>query len=117
MVGASLSLISFIFLYFLIAYGERTKQRISAGRFALVMAIPFICSILMGFSSGILGSAALAGWLAVLTRFILTYVALWKFIRLPGIRSFGYTAAAVIFNIILQSIWFYGLANSATPPS
>ena len=113
MVGASLSLLSFIFLYFLIAYCERTKQRISAGHFTLAMAVPFVCTTLVGFSSGVLGSAALAGWLAVVTRFILTYLALWKIIRLPGLRSFGYTAAAVALNIIIQSIWFYWLVNSA----
>ena len=114
MVGAGLSLLSFIFLYFLITYCERTEQRISAGRFALAMAIPFICSILVGFSSGVLGSAALAGWLAVVTRFILTYFALWKIMGLSGLHSFGYTAAAVALNVIVQSIWFYWLLNITT---
>ena len=61
MVGAGLSLLSFVFLYFLIAYCERTNQRIRAGRFALAMAIPFVCSSLVGFSSPVVGSAALAG--------------------------------------------------------
>ena len=114
MVGAALSLLSFLFLYILLAYYERTDQRISAGRFALVMAIPFICSSLVGFSSPVVGSAALAGWLAVVTRFVLTYFALWKIMALPVSRSFGYTAAAVAFNVIVQSIWFYWLVKIVT---
>ena len=112
MVGAGLSLLSFIILYFLIAYGERDKQRINAGRFALVMAVPYICSSLVGFSSPVLGSAALAGWLAVVTRFILTYFALWKILPLPGMRSLLYTTAAVAFNVVVQSIWFYWLVKA-----
>ena len=113
MVGAGLSLLSFIFLYFLIAYCERTKQSIKIDRFALAMAIPFFCSTLVGFSSPVLGSAALAGWLAVATRFVLTYLALWKIMALAGKRAFGYTIAAVVFNVIIQSIWFFWLVKIA----
>ncbi len=111
MVGAGLSLLSFVILYMLIAYCERTDQRVSVGRFAVVMAIPYLCSSLVGFSSPVLGSAALAGWLAVVTRFVLTYFALWKIIELPGLRSLGYTVAAVAFNVVVQSIWFYWLVK------
>jgi hypothetical protein len=47
------------------------------------------------------------------TRFVLTYFALWKIMGLPGLRSFGYTAAAVTLNVIVQSIWFYWLVDIA----
>ena len=114
MVGASLSLLSFVFLFVLVTYGERDRQPISAARFALAMVIPFIVSSLVGFSSPILGSAALAGWLAVATRFVLTYLALWKIIALPSTRSLAYTAAAVAFNVVVQSLWFYWLVDLAS---
>ena len=114
MVGASLSLLSFVFLFVLVTYGERDRQPISAARFALAMVIPFIVSSLVGFSSPILGSAALAGWLAVATRFVLTYLALWKIIALPSTRSLAYTAAAVAFNVVVQSLWFYWLVDVAS---
>ncbi len=113
MVGAALSLLSFVFLYILVAYCERDRQPISAARFALAMVIPFVVSSAVGFSSPILGSAALAGWSAVATRFVLTYLALWKIIALPGTRSLAYTVAAVGFNVIVQSLWFYWLVNMA----
>ncbi len=114
MVGAGISLVSFIVLYFLVVYFERTYQRISLGTFALAMAIPFICSVLVGFSSSVLGSAALAGWLAVVTRFVLTYLALWKIVSLPRLRSLSYTAAAVVIDVIFQSIWFFWLVDIVT---
>jgi hypothetical protein len=77
------------------------------------MVIPFAVSSLVGFSSPVVGSAALAGWLAVATRFALTYLALWKIIALPSTRSLAYTATAVAFNIVVQSLWFYWLVDVA----
>ena len=112
-VGTALSLLSFVFLYILVAYCERDRQPISAARFTLAMVIPFVASSAVGFSSPILGSAALAGWLAVATRFVLTYLALWKIVALPSTLSLAYTAAAVAFNVIVQSLWFYWLVNIA----
>lgn len=113
MVGAGLSLLSFVFLYFLVAYCERANERIEAGRFALAMALPFLASALVGFSSPVVGSAALAGWLAVATRFALTWLALWKWVALPGVRALLYTVAAVIFNVLIQSLWFFWLVDLA----
>ncbi|MEE9136533.1 MAG: hypothetical protein V3U00_07445 [Gammaproteobacteria bacterium] len=44
---------------------------------------------------------------------MLTYLALWKIIALPSTRSLAYTAAAVAFNVVVQSLWFYWLVDVA----
>ena len=111
MIGTLLSIATFVLLYILILIFENGSYNIDSFRLAVALLIPFAVSTIIGFGSGVLGSAALAGWLSVLAMIVLTVPTLWLIAGLPVNQSIAYTAAGTVFNVIVQSIWFYWLVK------
>ena len=83
MIGTLLSIATFVLLYVLILIFENGSYNIDSFRLAVALLIPFAVSTIIGFGSGVLGSAALAGWLSVLAIIVLTVPTLWLIAGLP----------------------------------
>ena len=113
MIGTLLSIATFVLLYALILILEPGSAAIDPYRLAAALIIPLLISTIIGFGSGVVGSAALAGWLSVLAMIAVTIPTLWLIAGLPLSHSAIFTAAGTAFNVSVQSIWFYWLVKRA----
>ncbi len=113
MVGAILSVATFLLFYALILAIDGKERNLNSGRLGIALLVPLAISTIIGFGSPVLGSAALAGWLSVAAIVVLTYLMLRMYLGLPARLSSIYTIALAVTNSIVQSIWFYWLVDSA----
>ena len=109
MVGTILAVVTFLTLYAVILILRQGDSSLDPFLLAVALIIPFAISTIIGFGSGVLGSAALAGWLSALAMIVITGLTLWLIGGLPVKNSIAYSAAGTGFNVVMQSIWFYWL--------
>ena len=113
MVGTFLSVVSFLLVYFLILVKEGEARTLDSTRIGIALLVPLVASTVIGFGSPVLGSPAVAGWLSIAAIIVVTYLMLRKYLGLPARLSTIYTIVLVAINTIVQSIWFYWLAETA----
>ncbi|MDJ0926641.1 MAG: hypothetical protein QNJ73_03235 [Gammaproteobacteria bacterium] len=104
------ALLTFIFLYGVIWLFERKHRDIDAFLVAVAVVVPVIASFLTSIGAGVLGLGAAGAWLGFLVLIGATYLSLAKIMGLPGKRAAGYTAAVVVFNLVVQGA-FIALAS------
>ncbi len=113
MVGAILSVATFLLFYALILAIDGKERNLNSGRIGIALLVPLAISTIIGFGSPVLGSAGLAGWLSVAAIVVLTYLMLRMYLGLPARSSAIYTILLALLNTIVQSIWFYWLVDNA----
>ena len=111
MSGALIAIAAFIPIYFLVAITEGHPRALDRVRLGVALLIPLVASVLVAFSSPIIESAGIRGWLSVLAHIVVMYFSLRKIVDLPTARAATYTAVGVILNTVLQSIWYYWLID------
>ena len=111
MSGTLIAIAAFIPIYFLIAITEAKTREINHVRLGVALLVPLVASALIAFSSSIIESAGIRGWLSVLTHIVVMYFSLRKIVNLPTARAATYTAVGVVLNTVLQSIWYYWLID------
>jgi hypothetical protein len=111
MSGTLISIAAFIPIYFLIVNTEGKTREINNVRLVIALLIPIVVSALVAFSSPIIESAGIRGWLSVVAHIAVLYFTLRKMVDFPPASAAKYTAIGVIFETVLQSIWYYWLID------
>ena len=111
MSGTLIAIAAFIPIYFLITINEGKTRAINHGQLGIALLIPLVASVLIAFSSPIIESAGIRGWLSVLTHIVVMFFTLRKIVDMPTARAATYTAIGVILNTVLQSLWYYWLID------
>lgn len=111
MSGTLISIAAFIPIYFLIINSEGKTREISNVRLVIALLIPIVVSSLVAFSSPIIESAGIRGWLSVVVHVVVMYFTLRKMVDFPPASAAKFTAIGVTFETVLQSIWYYWLKD------
>jgi hypothetical protein len=109
--GTLIAIAAFIPMYFLIANYEGKSREINVVQLGIALLIPLVASALVAFSSPIIESAGIRGWLSVVAHIVVMYFTLRKIVDLPTSRAAAYTVIGVILNTVLQTIWYYWLID------
>ena len=73
--------------------------------------LTIVVSTLVAFSSPIIESAGIRGWLSVVVHIVVMYFTLRKMVDFPPASAAKFTAIGVTFETVLQSIWYYWLID------
>ncbi len=95
-------IVTFALLFALIWVFER-KRRKDLDEFSIATAVvvPIIIAALILIIGGLLGFYPWSAYVAWFAELVATFLVLWKFLEIPGIRSIMYTIAVLITKVVL----------------